>query len=113
MRAPTSRAAALSARMRSCSLGSGSGHGNTISSWISPRKSDLVKEVTAYSGRPSSSAWLAASMGHHPTPAPGRSRRAPGPGSVLGGGVAPHLVRAPVAEDLGVLERYARRFEES
>ena len=50
MRDPISRAAAFSERIRSCSAGSGCGHGNTISSWISPRNSDLVNDETAPSG---------------------------------------------------------------
>ena len=78
-RAPISRAAAFSARIRSCSSGSGSGHGNTISSWISPRKSDLANEETARSGLPSISAWVAAST-PSPYPAAVPAARA-GPGS--------------------------------
>ena len=58
-----SRAAALSARIRSCSPGSGAGHGNTSSSWISPRNSDLVNDETSRSGLSSTSAWVAASIG--------------------------------------------------
>ena len=56
MRSPISRAAALSSRIRSCSPGSGAGQGKTISSWISPRNSDLVKDETSYSGCPEISA---------------------------------------------------------
>ena len=63
MRAPISRAAAFSARIRSCSPGSGAGHGNTISSWISPMNSDLVNDETARSGLSSICAWVAASIG--------------------------------------------------
>ena len=49
--ATRSRARPRSAqRIRSCSAGSGCGHGNTISSWISPRNSDLVNDETAPSG---------------------------------------------------------------
>ena len=53
MRAPISRAAAFSVRIRSCSSGSGAGHGKTSSSWISPRNSDFANEETARSGLPS------------------------------------------------------------
>ena len=37
-------------RIRSCSAGSGCGHGKTSSSWISPRNSDLANDETARSG---------------------------------------------------------------
>ena len=67
MRSPISRAAALRPRIRSCSSGSGCGHGNTISSWISPRNSDFVNEETSLSGLSSICASVAASMEGHPT----------------------------------------------
>ncbi len=61
IREPISRAAAFSARIRSCSSGRGGGQGNTISSWISPRKSDFANEETARSGFSSVPTSVAAS----------------------------------------------------
>ena len=44
-------------RTRSCSRGSGCGHGKTISSWISPRNSDLANEDAGARACASACAW--------------------------------------------------------
>ena len=60
MPAPISCAAWISDRTFACSSAFGFGYGKTISSWISPRKSDFANEETARSGLSSIAAWVAA-----------------------------------------------------